>query len=162
MSHDELDNVDKGILHLLQQNARSNTTADIGENIGVSSSTVGNRINKLEERDIITGYQPTIDYEKSGLSHHLLLVATVPLQEQSELVDEIIDARGIVCVRGMLTDRQNVSIELVGHTREEIEQSLTELNGIGVEIERTEIIKRERTQPFDHFGKEFTSEDETG
>lgn len=37
-----VDNVDMGILHLLQQDARSNTTSMIGEEVGVSSSTVGN------------------------------------------------------------------------------------------------------------------------
>lgn len=162
MASDELDTVDKGILYLLQQNARNKTTADIGEKVGVSSSTVGNRINKLEECGVITGYQQTVDYEKAGLSHHLLLVVTILLREQPDIVDEIMDVRGIVCVRQMLTDRQNVSLELVGHTQEEIEQSLTELNAIGVEVERMEIIKRERTQPFGHFGKQFTNEDETG
>jgi len=30
MPSDELDNVDKGILYLLQQNARANTTSEIG------------------------------------------------------------------------------------------------------------------------------------
>ena len=47
MASDELDNVDKGILYLLQQNARTNTTTTLGERVGVSSNTVGNRITKL-------------------------------------------------------------------------------------------------------------------
>lgn len=46
--------MDTGILYLLQENARTNTTKRIGEPVGVSSSAVGNRIQKLEERGVIT------------------------------------------------------------------------------------------------------------
>lgn len=162
MPSDELDNVDKGILYLLQQNARRNTTGEIGEKVGVSSSTVGNRLNKLEEQGVIKGYYPAVDYQKTGLSHHLLLGAIVPLEEQSAMVDKIMNVSGVVSVRELLTNSVNLSIELVGRDREDIEQSLNELNALGVDIERTEIMKRERSQPYDHFGKEFTSEGETG
>ncbi|WP_312908269.1 Lrp/AsnC family transcriptional regulator [Natronosalvus caseinilyticus] len=49
LASEELDSVDKGILYLLQEDARNNTTNAIGEQVGVSSSTVANRITKLEE-----------------------------------------------------------------------------------------------------------------
>jgi DNA-binding Lrp family transcriptional regulator len=162
MATDELDDVDKGILYLLQQNARNNTTADIGEKIGVSSSTVGNRINKLEECGVITGYHPTIDYEETEVSHHLLVTGTIPFDEHESIVDEIIDTKGVVNVRELLTDRENASIELVGRSREDVERSLAELHGVGVEIERTEMIRRERTYPYDHFGKRHVTGGETG
>ncbi|WP_252699660.1 Lrp/AsnC family transcriptional regulator [Natronosalvus vescus] len=162
MVSDELDNVDKGILYLLQQNARTSTTADISESIGVSSSTVGNRINKLEERGVITGYYPTINYEKTGLNHHFLLDATVPLEVQGEIVDEVMHVSGVVTVHEMLTNDRNVLIELVGRNREEVKQALIELNSIGVDIGRTTLMKQTRTQPYNHFGKKYTSEDDTG
>lgn len=162
MVSDELDNVDKGILYLLQQNARTNTIADIGESVNVSSSTVGNRINKLEERSVITGYYPTIDYEKTGLGHHFLLDTTVPLEEQEAIVDEVMDVTGVVTVHEMLTNDRNVLIELVGRSRAEVEQALTTLNSIGVDIRRTTLMKQTRTQPYNHFGKQFTSEEDTG
>ncbi|MDS0281444.1 Lrp/AsnC family transcriptional regulator [Haloarcula onubensis] len=150
-----LDPVDKGIIYLLQENARSNTTTSIGESVGVSSSTVANRIQKLESQGVITGYHPTVDYEKAGLEHHFVVVGTVPFDEQAAIVDDIMSVAGVVSVRELLSNRGNVSIELVEHTREKLEESLRELDRLGVDIERFEILKRERTRPYNHFGQKF-------
>lgn len=154
MEVNELDEVDRGILYLLQRDARNNTTAEIGEKVGVSSSTVGNRINKLEDRGVITGYRPTIDYEKIGLDHRLLVVGTVAFEERAAIADEIMHVSGVVNVRELMTNDQNLVIELVGNTRREVERSLAELNDRGVNIDRMEMMKCQRTQPFDHFGKD--------
>lgn len=162
MAFDELDSVDKGILYLLQRNARSHTTAEIGEKVGVSSSTVGNRINQLEERGVITGYYPTVDYDRAGLGHHLQVVATVPFEEQESLVDEVMEVSGVVSVRELLTNTENVSIELVGYDKKGIEQSLRRLNDIGIDIERMEMVRSERTRPYNHFGEQFTSDGGSG
>lgn len=162
MTADELDNVDKGILYLLQENARTNTTTEIAEKVGVSSSTVGNRINKLEELGVITGYHPTIDYEQTGMGHHLLIVATVPLEDQEEIVDNLVDVPGVVSVRELLTNNGNLSIELVGKNKREIEKSFGELNSLGADIEGIDILKRVRAFPYNHFGEEHTHEDDTG
>lgn len=153
-----VDHVDMGILHLLQQDARSNTTSMIGEEVGVSSSTVGNRIKRLEERDIITSYQPTLDYEKIGFDHHLLITATVPLEDLETKADELLDVKGVVNVRELLTNEQNLSIEIVGGNRRRVKNILYELNTIDIHIERTQMMNRERDRPFDDFGKEYTSE----
>lgn len=156
MASGELDSVDKGILYLLQQNARANTTTEIGEQVGVSSSTVGNRINRLEERGVITGYHPTVDYAETGLDHRLLVVGTVPFEDRESIADEVMGVTGVVCLRELLTNDSNLTIELVGRTREDVEASLAELNSLGVDIERMEMLKRERTQPYNHFGKQHT------
>lgn len=160
MPSEGLDDVDKGILYLLQENARTNTTQSIGEKVGVSSSTVGNRIKDLEERGVITGYHPTVDYEKTGLDHHLLAIGTVPLDEQGTVADEILGVSGVVSVREFVSNTQNVAIELVGYSRDYIERTINDLNDLGVTIERIELMKRERTQPFNDFGKEHTTADQ--
>ncbi|UPV99122.1 Lrp/AsnC family transcriptional regulator [Halorussus gelatinilyticus] len=162
MGSDKLDDVDKGILYLIQQNARTSTTAEIAEKLGVSSSTVGNRIQKLEERGVISGYHLTVDYEKVGLDQHLLAIGTVPYERRETLSEQILEASGVVSVRELLTNKQNVAIELVGYSRKYIESAIDELNDIGVAIERIEMMKRERTQPFDDFGKQYTNEEDTG
>lgn len=159
MRRNELDNVDKGILYLLQENPRYNTTTDIGEKVGVSSSTVGNRINNLEEQGIITGYHPTINYEKTGLDHHLLIIGTVPLEEQEARANEFMKVDGIISVRELLTNKGNIMIELVGRNQEEVEEIINQLNSVGIIMERMEIMKTERVRTFDHFGKEYTTED---
>ena len=68
-----LDDVDRGILHILQGNAREATAADMGDKVGTSASTVRNRIEYLEE-GVIRGYHPELDYEAAGFDLHLFIV----------------------------------------------------------------------------------------
>lgn len=162
MGPEEIDDVDKGILYLLQQNARSHTTTEIAEKVGVSSSTVTNRINRLEEHGVILGYHPIIEYRKTGLSHRLLVTGTVPLTDREDLLDEIMEVSGVVSVRELLTNNANLSMEVVGRTQTDVEESLEELDSLGVDIERMEIMKQERARPYNHFGKKFTNNDSSG
>ncbi|WP_254861979.1 Lrp/AsnC family transcriptional regulator [Halovivax gelatinilyticus] len=162
MSPDEIDNVDKGIIYLLQQDARKRTVADIGDQVGVSSSTVTNRIDRLEEEGVIKGYHTIVDYTKAGLGHHLLVTATVPISERADRVDEIMEISGVVSVRELLSSNANLSLELVGHSQDGIEESLAELDSRGVQIERVEIMKQEQAKPYNHFGQEFADEDDVG
>jgi len=158
----ELDNVDKAILYLLQKDARRNTTEEMAEKVGVSSSTVANRINRLEERGVILGYQPIIKYSETGLGHHLLVTATVPLQDREKMLDGIMEVSGIVSIRELLTNNENLSLEVVGRTSEDIEETLETLDSLGVDIEGMEMVKQEQTNPYNHFGEDFTNEEDTG
>ena len=158
----ELDNVDKGILYLLQEDARRNTTEDMAEKVGVSSSTVANRINHLEERDVIVGYHPIVKYSETGLGHHLLVTATVPLQDREEILDGLMEVSGVVSIRELLTNNENLSLEVVGRTSEDIENTLKTLDSLGVDINRMEMMKQERINPYNHFGQEFANEEDTG
>ncbi|WP_293026987.1 Lrp/AsnC family transcriptional regulator [Natronococcus sp.] len=65
MASEELDEVDRAILYLLQEDARFNSAADIAGKVDVTANTVRNRIQRLEERGIIRGYIPLIDYEQA-------------------------------------------------------------------------------------------------
>lgn len=47
----DLDGIDEGILYLLQRDARRITTKEMTEQVGVSASTVRNRIDRLEEAE---------------------------------------------------------------------------------------------------------------
>lgn len=162
MVSEELDNVDKGILYLLQKDARRNTTEEMAEIVDVSSSTVANRINRLEERGVILGYHPIVKYSETGLGHHLLVTATVPLRDREEMVDDIMEVSGIVSVRELLTNNENLSLEVVGRTSEDVEETLEALDSLGVDIERMEMMKQERANPYNHFGTAFANEEDTG
>lgn len=162
MGEDEIDNTDRGIIYLLQQDARKRTVADIGEQVGVSSSTVTNRIDQLEEQGVIKGYHTIVDYTSAGLGHHLLVTATVPISEMEELIDDVMEVSGVVSVRELLTNVENLSLELVGRTQEDVEESLEALDALGVHIEGMEMMKQERAQPYNHFGQEFADEADIG
>ena len=152
MNSESLDNVDRGILHLLQEDARNNTTAEIGEHVDVSASTVGNRIKKMEKADIINGYAPNIDYRKAGLPLHTLFVCSAPVSDRHDLAEEAFDVFGVVDIRETLSGSHNIHIETVSRNIEELEDITHSLDKIGLELEESEILTRHQVQPFDHFG----------
>lgn len=61
MDDNPLDDVDRSILHQLQLNARQ-TDTEIAEKVDVTSTTVRNRLDKLEGKGVIRGYHPEINY----------------------------------------------------------------------------------------------------
>lgn len=60
-----LDNLDRQILDLLQENGRA-PQQEIARAIGLSQPAVAERIRKLEDRGVITGYAARVDAEKLG------------------------------------------------------------------------------------------------
>jgi Lrp/AsnC family leucine-responsive transcriptional regulator len=61
----ELDNVDRHILSLLQENCKL-PLARIGERVGLSAPSVAERIDKLEKSGVIRGYTAILDGRKLG------------------------------------------------------------------------------------------------
>jgi DNA-binding Lrp family transcriptional regulator len=150
MGH-ELDDVDRGILCLLQVDARNTTSQEIADKVGVSASTVRNRIERLEETGVITGYHPEIDYEAANLPFRVLFVITALPGERSETMDRLMDIKGVVDVREMLTARRNLYAEVVGQSTNDIVRVTDTIHDLGVEVENSEIVKRHQSQPFNHF-----------
>lgn len=62
-----IDEIDRQILNILQQNART-TNAEIARQVGMAPSAVLERIRKLEARGVIRGYEARIDPEALGLN----------------------------------------------------------------------------------------------
>ena len=61
-----LDETDSRILEMLREDARV-SLADISREIGLSSPSVKDRIDKMEAEGVILGYRPLLDYGKLGL-----------------------------------------------------------------------------------------------
>ncbi|WP_123538266.1 Lrp/AsnC family transcriptional regulator [Halosimplex salinum] len=147
----QLDNVDRGILHELQLDARNRTAQEIADKVDVSASTVRNRIGELESDGIIEGYHPKIDYEKASLPLQVLFVCSAPPTARSEMVERILDVRGVVDVRETLTGRRNLYVEAVGTNTADTVRISDALHEIGLSIESSEILRQRRVQPFNHF-----------
>lgn len=79
----QLDATDRAILRLLQQNARL-ASAAIARAVGLAPSAVSQRIRRLEERGIITGYACSVDAGVLGRG----LVAFVRVQTREHSRDE--------------------------------------------------------------------------
>ena len=61
----ELDAIDFQILSMLQEHCKT-PLAKLGEQVGLSAPSVVERVKKLEDRGIITGYHATVDARRLG------------------------------------------------------------------------------------------------
>jgi DNA-binding Lrp family transcriptional regulator len=63
--NDYLDDLDRLILHYLQENARI-TNAELAQRVDLSSPGLQKRLRRLEEEGIIEGYATLVNREKAG------------------------------------------------------------------------------------------------
>jgi Lrp/AsnC family leucine-responsive transcriptional regulator len=73
----ELDSISWKILESLQHNARL-SFAELGRKVGLSTPAVAERVRRLEEAGVITGYHATVDTAKLGIPIRVLVRLTIP------------------------------------------------------------------------------------
>ena len=73
----ELDAIAWKILEGLQQNARQ-PFAELGRKVGLSTPAVAERVRRLEEAGVITGYHAALDTAKLGVPIRVLVRLTIP------------------------------------------------------------------------------------
>lgn len=81
-----LDGKDKAILDILLVSGRESASS-ISEKIGMSTPAVIDRINKLQEADVIQGYKALINYSKLGMDISALITL---ISESSEYYYDVI------------------------------------------------------------------------
>ena len=153
MSEVELDEVDRAILHALQEDARKNSNAEISERVGVSPSTIGNRIVSLEERGVIKGYRPDIDYELAGYPLRVLFVCSAPITERRKYVEAVLDVNGVVNVREMMTGEHNIHVQVVVRSNEDLTAIAQRVDDLGLTVNEEILMKGEFSRPSIQFGE---------
>jgi Lrp/AsnC family transcriptional regulator, leucine-responsive regulatory protein len=73
----DLDAIAWKILEALQQNARI-SFAELGRKISLSTPAVAERVHRLEEAGVITGYHASLDSAKLGVPIRVLVRLTIP------------------------------------------------------------------------------------
>lgn len=66
MTQSDVEGTDRRILELLAADGRMSYT-DLGKSTGLSTSAVHQRVKRLEQRGLITGYGATVDHAQLGL-----------------------------------------------------------------------------------------------
>lgn len=66
-SSEPLDSINRKLLRLLQENARR-SFSELGRAVGLSSPAVAERVRRLEEAGVITGYHAAVNPAKLGLA----------------------------------------------------------------------------------------------
>lgn len=157
MVHD-LDDIDRGILHALQADARGATAADMGEQVGTSASTVRNRIEHLED-DVIRGYHPEIDYEAAGFELRLLVVCRAPTARRSELARAVLGLPGVVSVRELTTGTDNLHVEVLATDSAAADAARAGIEDLeDLDIVSTQVVNTVHVQPFNHFGADVADD----
>lgn len=73
----ELDAIAWKILECLQKNART-PFAELGRKVGLSTPAVAERVHRLEEAGVITGYHASVNVAKLGAPIRILMRLTIP------------------------------------------------------------------------------------
>lgn len=73
----ELDAIAWKIVECLQKNARM-PFAELGRKVGLSTPAVAERVHRLEEAGVITGYHACINVAKLGVPIRILMRLTIP------------------------------------------------------------------------------------
>jgi Lrp/AsnC family leucine-responsive transcriptional regulator len=87
-----VDQVDRKIIAALRENGRA-TYADLGRSVGLSASSVHERVGKLEAAGVITGYHAMVDPSTVGLGV-TALVGIHPTDTATE--DDVADALSLL------------------------------------------------------------------
>ena len=149
MAFYELDDIDKQLLNLLQENARYKAI-ELADEIGVSDNTIHNRMEQLEEANIITGYTTTSDSEQVGLRLHFHFTCTARISERSEVADEAMALPQVVEVTELMTGHENLHLKAVGAEDEDITAVAEQLDNLALEINDENLIRTERTKALDY------------
>ena len=112
-----IDAIDWKILKELQINARI-TFAELGRRVGLTTPAVIERIRKLEDAGIITGYRVEIDTAKVGLPITAFIRMSITGVDYSHIIEVVVESAEVLeCHRGTGNDSfiMKVAVADVGH-----------------------------------------------
>lgn len=112
-----IDEIDWKILKELQINART-TFAELGRRVGLTTPAVIERIRKLEDAAIITGYSVEIDTAKVGLPITAFIRMSITGVDYSHIIEVVSESTEVLeCHRGTGNDSfiMKVAVADVGH-----------------------------------------------
>jgi Lrp/AsnC family transcriptional regulator for asnA, asnC and gidA len=83
-----LDEIDKNILRILQENART-SYREIQDKLGISIGTIHNRISKLKTSGVVQGYTLRLNNEKLGYKLTFLIRVNVDGKHTEEILEDL-------------------------------------------------------------------------
>ncbi|WP_207586735.1 Lrp/AsnC family transcriptional regulator [Halomontanus rarus] len=149
MTNYQLDDVDRQLLNLLQEDARYKAI-ELAEEVGVSDNTVHNRMERLEDEGVITGYTATTDYDRTGLRLHFHFTCTARISQRATVAEEAMALPQVVEVTELMTGHENLHLKAVGAEDEDITAIAERLDELSLEINDENLIRSEHTKPLDY------------
>ena len=119
-----IDAIDRKILKELQEDART-SYAELGRRVGLTTPAVIERVRKLEDAAIITGYRADIDTAKVGLPITAFIRMSITGVDYSHIIDVVQGSTEVLeCHRGTGGDSfiMKVAVASVEHLQEVIDR----------------------------------------
>ncbi|KXK01467.1 MAG: AsnC family transcriptional regulator [Acidobacteria bacterium OLB17] len=125
-----LDEIDRKILHILQEDART-SYAELGRQVGLTTPAVIERVHKLEDAKIITGYRAEIDTSKIGLPITAFIRMSISGVDYSHIIEVVQAANEVLeCHRG--TGADSFIIKVAVSTVEHLQEMIDRLTPYGI------------------------------
>ncbi|MHA1726304.1 MAG: Lrp/AsnC family transcriptional regulator [Promethearchaeota archaeon] len=122
----ELDEIDKDIIRILQENART-SYREIQERLGISIGTIHNRITKLKENQIIEGYTLKLNNTKLGYKLTFLILVQIDGKHTEETLSQL-SKMAEVCSVFHTTGDQSAALICRFKESEDVHKFIRELN----------------------------------
>ena len=113
------------ILHCLQENARM-TNANIGRRVGISSPAVSERIKKMEDAGIITGYKTVVSPFEVGYQLKAIITLRAFMGKLKPFLQKVKSYNEVLnCYR--ITGNENIVMEVVLKNQKHLESFIDQL-----------------------------------
>jgi len=119
-----IDEIDRKILKEMQEDARI-SYAELGRRVGLTTPAVIERVHKLEDAHIITGYRAEIDTAKVGLPITAFVRMSITGVDYSHIIEVAQESNEVLeCHRGTGGDSfiMKVAVSSVEHLQEVIDR----------------------------------------
>ena len=119
-----IDEIDRNVLKELQRDARM-SFAELGRRVGLTTPAVIERVRKLEDSGIITGFRAEIDTSKVGLPITAFVRMSITGVDYSHIIEVAHDSTEVLeCHRGTGGDSfiMKVAVSSVEHLQEVIDR----------------------------------------
>lgn len=120
----DLDDINITIVDLLQQDGRM-SYRELGERVGLSAPAVTDRVRRLEELGVITGYRAVVDYERLGFP--ILSVIRLNTTRGARSVDDVIEQMPEVIESNRVTGSESHVVRARARSTHHLEDLLNEL-----------------------------------
>jgi Lrp/AsnC family transcriptional regulator for asnA, asnC and gidA len=119
-----MDEIDKKILDILREDAKM-PYYKIAEKVGVGTTTVYSRIQKLIEEGIIEKFSALINYEKLGYNAFIIIGLSVDPDKMEEVAKKISEYDEVQMV-GITTGAHDMVVEVLGEDTKTIGKFINE------------------------------------
>ncbi len=119
-----IDDIDTKLLTLLQLNART-SYAELGRQVGLTTPAVVERVRKLEDAQIITGYRAEIDTTRVGFPITAFIRMSITGVDYSNIIEVVQESSEVLeCHRGTGGDSfiMKVAVGSIEHLQQVIDR----------------------------------------